>query len=161
MNGFSSDNFIIDQDCFSQYPYRGIKSSRNGCGWIAAYNLRLALGQNVNFDDVRHEMDFMHKRKMPGPTKMSVMRKYLKRYAPNFKETHGRKEVIEQAKRSRAGIFRYYEEKIPHFVTFIKQDDGFFRFFNVNDGMEDFCSDIDDFASKHFVFGTYIILRYD
>ena len=157
MNGFSNDNYIIDQDYFGEYLYRTIKSSRNGCGWIAMYNLKHYLFKENDFDSIRKEMDAMHKIKMPGPTKMSVMRKYFKKYIPNFKEFHGKSQVIEQAKKSEAGIFRYYEEKIPHFVTFVKQNDGLYRFFNVKDGLEDFCTTIDDFASKHFTMGTFFV----
>lgn len=158
MDGFSKDNYIVDQDYFGKYSYRTVKSSRNGCGWIAVYNLKHYLFGETDFDSIRNEMDAMHKIRMPGPTKMTVMRKYLKRYIPNFKEYHGRQKVIAIAKKSSAGIFRYYEEKIPHFVFFYKQNGAVYRFMNVNDGLEDFCSTIDDFAKSHFVFGTYILL---
>jgi len=159
MEGFSNDNYIINQEFFGAYRYRTMSSKYNGCGWIAAYNLRKALGQQVSFTDVLEEMDSMHKIKMRGPTLMRVMRKYMKKYIPNFKEAHGKSNSILAAKQSKAGIFRYYEEYIPHFVTFVKQDDGLYRFFNVNEGeMQDFCSSIDDFAKVHFNFGTYIAL---
>ena len=158
MNGFSKDNYIIDQDYFGEYLYRTIKSSRNGCGWIAVYNLKHYLFGETDFDCIRKEMDTMHKIRMPGPTKMTIMRKYFKKYIPNFKEYHGRQKVIDIAKKSSAGIFRYYEEKIPHFVFFCKQDGNMYRFMNVNDGLEDFYSKIDDFAKSHFMFGTYILL---
>lgn len=160
MNGFSEDNYIICQDCFEDYEYRTIQSSLNGCGWIAAYNIRLAMGQSVYFDDVRKEMDAMHRIRMPGPTVMRVMRKYLERYAPNFREYHGKKECIKAAKASKMGMFRYFEEGVPHFVSFVKQTDGAFRFFNVNDGMEDFTASMDDFTAAHFKSGYYIALVY-
>ena len=157
MEGFSEDKYIICQDYFKDYPYRTVQSSRNGCGWIAAYNLRLALGQDVYFDDVRAEMDEMHKFRVPGPTVMPVMRKYLKKYVINFRETSGKANVITAMKYARAGIIRYYEEGIPHFVTFVRQPGGKFRFFNVNDGMEDFCATVPDFASAHFKRGSYSV----
>ena len=40
MNGFSDDGYIIDQDYFDEYEYRTMQASINGCGWIAAYNIR-------------------------------------------------------------------------------------------------------------------------
>ena len=49
--GFSPDGFITDQDCFEDYEYRTIPASDNGCGWIAAYNIRHALGQDAAFEE--------------------------------------------------------------------------------------------------------------
>ena len=38
--GFSPDGYICDQDCFSSVRYRTMRADINGCGWIAAYNIR-------------------------------------------------------------------------------------------------------------------------
>ena len=70
--GFSADGYIVDQDCFSAYPYRTVTSDWNGCGWMAAYDLRHALGQTADFDAVRREMDGMFLLRVPGPTTMVV-----------------------------------------------------------------------------------------
>ena len=148
MNGFSEDGYIIDQDYFGEYSYRTIPSSRNGCGWMAAYDLRKFLGQHVEFDAVRREMDEMHELRVPGPTTMNVMRNYLMKYVPGIKEVLGRSESLELAKNSLCGILRYNEENIPHFVCYISSH-GRFRFFNVNDGLEDFEEDMDAFFEKH------------
>ena len=156
--GFSSDGFITDQDCFSGVRYRTVSADNNGCGFIAAYNLRHALGHTVDWDDVRAEMDAMHTLRIPGPTLMRVMRGYLDRYVPGWIETEGRDEAIAAAKASLAGLFRYHEEHVPHFISFVRQDDGSFRFFNVNDGLEDFTSSMEQFAQEHFTHGNVIAL---
>ena len=72
--GISADGYITDQDCFSSVRYRGMRADINGCGWIAAYNLRHALGQEADWDDVRQELDAMHTLRFPGPTLMRIMR---------------------------------------------------------------------------------------
>lgn len=120
---FSTDGYIIDQDLFTDSPYRTCTSDYNGCGWIAAYNLRHALGQDVYYDDVRSEMDEMHEERVPGPTLMRVMRQYLKKYVPQYKETVGKEEATEAAAHARAGIFRYTEGEIPHFIAFVRYAD--------------------------------------
>ncbi|MBR2531124.1 MAG: hypothetical protein IKE56_00470 [Lachnospiraceae bacterium] len=156
---FSADGYIIDQDLFDKsYPYRTMPSAWNGCGWIAAYNLRHALGDPVYFDDVRAEMDAMHRLRIPGPTLMRVMRAYLDRYVPGWKETAGRDEAAREAAGSTAGIFRYTEGTVPHFITFVRQEDGCFRFFNVNDDLIDACMPMDRFVREHFLGGTVIAL---
>ena len=71
---FSSDGYITDQDCFSSVRYRTMPADNNGCGFIAAYNIRHALGHAVEWDDVLAELDAMHTLRIPGPTLMRVMR---------------------------------------------------------------------------------------
>ena len=156
--GFSVDGFITDQDCFSTVRYRTMAADNNGCGFIAAYNVRHALGHRVNWDEVRAELDAMHTLRIPGPTLMRVMREYLDKYIPGWVETAGREEAIAAAAQSRTGMFRYQEGYTPHFVSFVRQDDGSFRFFNVDDGLEDFTATMEQFGREHFICGNVIAL---
>ena len=148
MRGFSRDGYITDQNTLGDYPYRGMTSDINGCGWVAAYNLRRAAGQDADFDEVRREMNAMYPLQIPGPTPVRKLRRYLKRYLP-FRFVHGRDAALEAAKRSAAGILRYWEGSTPHFITFLRLEDGRYRFLNVSDGREDFAETMDDFFRKH------------
>ena len=183
--GLSADGYITDQDCFSSVRYRGMPASLNGCGWVAAYNLRHYLGHKVEWDDVRRELDSMHSLLFPGPTLMRVMREYLARYVPGFVETEGREAATAAASVSRAGLFRYTEGREPHFVCFIRVDGreshsnlpessdrnpekqagphsseslNLYRFFNVTDDLEDGCLTMAQFAEEHLLRGTVIAL---
>ena len=155
--GISADGYITDQDCFSSVRYRTMRADINGCGWIAAYNLRHALGEELDWDEVRQEMDVMHSLRFPGPTLMRVMREYLAKYVPDYRETVGREEAAQAAKDSIAGIFRYQEGHEPHFISFVRQPDGRFRFFNVADGLEDFTASMETFGQEHLRGGTVIV----
>ena len=42
----SADGFIIDQRKTDNIPFGAVTSDRNGCGWIACYNLLRALGRD-------------------------------------------------------------------------------------------------------------------
>lgn len=44
--GFSADGYITNQDCFHSLRYRTMPADINGCGWIAACNLRRFLGHD-------------------------------------------------------------------------------------------------------------------
>ena len=154
--GFSEDGYIIDQDCFFSYTYRTIPANLNGCGWIAAYNLRRYLGHEMSYDAVRQELDDMHFLRVPGPTLMCVMRRYLKKYIPHCQETVGREEALTAARQSGAGIFRYREGSEPHFVSYIRQGDAF-RFFNMADGFEDCVLPMEQFVAEHCAPGTVIV----
>ena len=156
--GFSAEGYIIDQDCFFDFRYRTIPANLNGCGWIAAYNLRKFLGHEVSFDQVRQELDGLHFLRVPGPTLMCVMRKYLARYVPQCRETVGRDAALAAAQRSRAGIFRYREGHEPHFVSYIRQENGLFRFFNMADDFEDCAMTMEQFIAEHCAPGTVIAL---
>jgi len=148
MRGFSRDGFITDQNALKNYRYRGMTSDVNGCGWVAAYNLRRALGSSADFDAVRREMNAMFPLQIPGPTPMWKLRRYLKRYIP-FRVVRGKRAALAAAERSRCGILRYWEGKTPHFITFLRQPDGRFRFLNVSNGREDFVAPMEAFFAKH------------
>ena len=155
--GFSDDGYIVDQDCFHSLRYRTMPADINGCGWIAAYNLRRACGQDPDWRQVLRELEEMHLWNVPGPTLMTVMRAYLRRYVPAAAETVGREEALAAAAASRAGIFRYRERREPHFVSYVREGDGLFRFFNVADGEEDRRMTMEDFGRGHLRGGTVIV----
>ncbi len=155
--GFSADGYIVDQDCFHSLRYRTMPADINGCGWLAAFNLRKALGREADFREVLRELEGMHLWNVPGPTLMTVMRAYLRRYVPEAQETVGREAALAAAAASCAGIFRYREKREPHFVSYIRSGDGRFRFFNVADGEEDFTAAMEDFGREHLRGGTVIV----
>ena len=155
--GFSADGYIVDQDCFHSLRYRTMPADINGCGWIAAFNLRKALGREADFREVLRELEGMHLWNVPGPTLMTVMRAYLRRYVPEAQETVEREAALAAAAASCAGIFRYREKREPHFVSYIRSGDGRFRFFNVADGEEDFTAAMEDFGREHLRGGTVIV----
>ncbi len=78
--GFTTDGYILDQDCFEDYIYRGISSAINGCGWIAAYDFLRGLGKTVDFWQVHREMNAFFPQQIPGPTPVRVLRQYLRRW---------------------------------------------------------------------------------
>lgn len=155
MNGFSPDGYITDQDCFGAYRYRTIPASNNGCGWVAVYNILHFLGRGVPFETVLREMDEMHTLRVPGPTTMPVMRAYLRRRLPEMREHEGREDALAAALRAKAGILRYSEANVPHFISFVRAE-GAFRFFNVNDGLEDFVSSMEIFFADHVPQRRYV-----
>lgn len=148
MNGYSPDGFICDQDCFEDYRYRTMQASINGCGPIAVYNILHALGRTPELSALLREMEALHRVQRPGPTTMRVMRVYLEKRLPAMREHPGRDAALAAAKGSRMGILRYSEDAIPHFVSFFRQDAGF-RFFNVNDGLEDYVCSMEMFFETH------------
>ncbi len=160
MDGFSQDGYIVDQDFFSPYVYRGMTSNINGCGWIAAYNLRRALGQDMSFEDVHREMNAMFPLQIPGPTPMGTLRRYLRRYI-HFRYVPGKKAALAAGSKAEAGILRYWEGAEPHFICFVKAEGEGFRFLNVSDGQEDITLPMADFFAGHCHRGFIRVLAAD
>ena len=160
-DGWTADGYIKDQDYLYCYTYRTLPASGNGCGPVAAFDLRRHEGHEVAFSEVLAEMDAMHRRNVPGPTTMRVMRGYLTRYLPGWREAHGRAAAIAAAERSRMGLLRYHEETVPHFIPYFRVGDRRFRFFNVNDGLEDFTATWTDFAAGHLRGGSVKLIYWE
>ena len=154
--GFSADGYIIDQDCFSSVRYRTMPASINGCGWIAAFDLLHFRSGEKDWDSVRRALDEGHRIRMPGPTMLPVMRSYLLSQIPELQEVRGREAALAEASRSRAGIFRYREEKTPHFVFYCRRENGF-RFMNVADGLEDVVMPMEKFGEEHLKGGLVVL----
>ena len=148
--GFSQDGYIIDQDQFSAYRYRGMPSSVNGCGWVAAYDLLRAQGREVDFETVHRDMNALFPLQVPGPTPVRKLMRYLRRHG-KYRLTYGRAASLRAAGQAPAGILRYWEGDTPHFVPFLRLADGRYRFLNVNDGQEDIVRTMEDFFEKHCV----------
>ena len=157
MKGFSADGYIVDQNSFSDYRYREMSSDVNGCGWIAAYNFLRAAGRDEAFEAVLRDMDAMIRLRIPGPTPMRVMRRYLTARS-DARFAAGKARSLTAAERSRAGVLRYWEGKVPHFITFIRQPDGRYRFLNVSDGHEDFLMPMQEFFKTHCLHGFIRVL---
>lgn len=156
MNGFSADGYIIDQDAFSDYEYRTLPASINGCGGVALFNVQRAAGRERELGEILRELDSLHRFRMPGPTAMPAMRRYIRAHLPELRELVGREQARAAARCCRMGILRYTEAGVPHFISFLREADGSYRFFNVNDGLEDFTADMDAFFATHVGQGHYV-----
>ena len=157
--GLTADGFIADQDFFTDFRYRGMPLSWNGCGPVAVYNLRHFLGQDAPLSQICAELESLHRVNMPGPTSMRALRLYLTKYLPQARETTGREDALRAAEVSAAGVFRYWEGREPHFVMYMRCPEGDFRFFNVADGLEDCRMTMAQFGAEHLL-GGYTALFY-
>ena len=70
-------------------------------------------------------------------------------------EHTGREAARAAALNCRAGILRYTEADVPHFISFLRQGEAY-RFFNVNDGLEDYAVSMEMFFETHVLPGHYV-----
>ena len=159
--GWTEDGYLKNQEALYAYTYRTIPAGDNACGPVAAYNLRHHEGHDARLTDVLAEMDDLHLLCVPGPTLMYVMRKYLRKYLPNWRETRGKDACLAAAARSRMGVFRYHEQKIPHFVAYYRAGGDLFRFLNIWDDIEDVQLTMEKFGRDHLLGGSVRLIYWE
>lgn len=148
---FSSDGYIINQDFTSEYQYGAYPSSDNGCGWIAVFNLMRALGRDVGHEQVYEEMKAILPYEGRQGTPVETMECYLDQKGVAYDYMEGKDAVLQEIPKYTYGIFRYAEQGIPHYVTFLRVDGEQFRFFNADTTKESHICSMRQFFQEHAV----------
>lgn len=130
----SGDGYIIDQRKTDTIPFGGTSSDKNGCGWIACYNLLKALDRDPDPEELicRLERTLMGNGAL-GLNFFALVRE-LKRQGLPLQFALRSFHAQELAARSRAGIIFYFTGKRNHFVAFRREEDGRLRFFGAVPG---------------------------
>ena len=115
----SDDGYIIDQRQTESISFGGCPSSKNGCGWIAAYNFLKALDRTPDPEVLLRRLE---RTLLPGG-KLGLN---------FFALVHELRR--QKAQRNRAGIVLYRAGKTNHFAAFARQPDGTLRFFGAVPG---------------------------
>ena len=130
----SEDGFIIDQRKTDNIPFGRITSDRNGCGWIACYNLLKALGRDPDPEALAAELEkTLLAGGFLGLHLFALVRELRKQKVPlhfALDSFHAR----ELSERDPAGIILYYAGKRNHFAAFRREPDGKLRFFGAVPG---------------------------
>lgn len=148
----SRDGYIIDQRYTDNIPFGRMPSSKNGCGWIAAYNFLKALERDP--DPEALVKDFEKTLLLGGYRGMSLivlMWKLKKQGVPlefALRPIHAQQLV----ERSRAGIILYRAGKTNHYAAFRREEDGKLRFFGAVSGREDHRMSLAEFNCNHVKF---------
>jgi len=146
---FSEDGYLIDQKYTADCLYGKWSSDYNGCGWIAVYNLFKACGRETAPEEVLEGMNAILTYKGSRGTPVAVMEQYLKSCGFRYIRADGIKKILPALLPVRAGVFRYTEGRIPHYVAFLRTDEKHFRFFNIGTGCEDRIFTMEEFFADH------------
>ncbi len=133
----SGDGYIIDQRQTDNILFGWFPSNRNGCGWIACYNLLKAVGQEPNPEELVKRLG----RTLPmggalGLHLFALVYGLRRQNLPlefALRPIHGQL-LAEQAK---AGIILYYTGHRNHYVAFRREEDGGLRFFGAVPGRQE------------------------
>lgn len=131
----SDDGYIIDQRYTENIPFGVRPSSKNGCGWIAAYNFLKALDRDPDPDLLLHRLE----RTLLGGGRLGLnffaLVYELRREQVPLEFALRPFHAQELAARSRAGIILYRAGKTNHFAAFRREPDGKLRFFGAAAGI--------------------------
>lgn len=130
----SDDGYIIDQRQTESIFFGGCPSSKNGCGWIAAYNFLKALDRAPDPDVLLHRLE---RTLLPGGRlglNFFAMVYELRHQGVPLEFALRPFHAQELARSSRAGIVFYRAGKTNHFAAFSRQPDGRLRFFGAVPG---------------------------
>lgn len=144
---FSEDGYIADQDLCGGVRYGAWRSDRNGCGWIATYNLLRALDREKPVEEIVRAL--LRRSLFKGflGTRTIAIYWYLKSLGIKPDVAMGRKKVTAQCKTRQRGILFYRHKDGWHFVCFLPEADGRFRFINAWTGRQDPIRHMDAFFS--------------
>lgn len=150
---FSPDGYIISQNSTADVPYGRLRSSVNGCGWIAAYNFIKAMGGAPDASTLPlllSENSVFGAFLGTGPRRLRDWLRHTGGYP--LADAFGRKKVLALAAGCRVGILLYRPKRYPlslHYATFTRLPEGNFRFFNAADGNPDHRMAFDDFLKLY------------
>lgn len=148
----SGDGYIIDQRKLESIPFGRVPSSKNGCGWIAAYNFLKALERDP---DPEKTLAALEKTLLLGGRlglNFFALAAYLHRQKIPMKITLRPFHAQELMEKSRAGIILYRTGKHKHFAAFRREETGKLRFFGAVPGNPSHLSSMAEFRWNYVNF---------
>lgn len=149
--------YIIDQRKTDNISFGGTPSSKNGCGWIAAYNFLKAMEQEPDPEGVLRTLE---KTLLPGGRlglNFFALCHYLqKQHIPlecTMRPFHAR----QLSQECRAGIILYRAGSTNHFAAFRREAQGSLRFYGVTPGSSA-SMDMGEFFWSHVKFPLSITI---
>ena len=148
----SSDGFIIDQRKTDNIPFGAVTSDRNGCGWIACYNLLRALGRDPDPEAIVKRLEkTLLLRGYLGLHLFALVRELRRQHLPlefTLRPFHAQ-EISESAA---AGIIMYFAGRRNHFAAFRREETSKLRFFGATPGLPGETASMAEFYWNHVNF---------
>ena len=132
----SADGYIVDQRKTDNIPFGRFSSDRNGCGWIACYNLLKALGQEPDPEEL---VERLGRTLLAGGVlglNFFVLVCALKRQHLPLDFALRPFHAQMRAERATAGVVLYFNGRCNHYAAFRREKDGTLRFFGAVPGRQ-------------------------
>lgn len=144
----SDDGYIINQAMLRGIPFGKYPSSKNGCGWVAIYNLMKALGNEKPYEEIIQALaPYALFRGLLG-TRMPGLKKYIRSQGYAMDTSFSKTSFDRLASRSQAGIIYYGSGKTYHFTAYRREENGTYRFFNSLYGVKEDVVTMEQFIKR-------------
>lgn len=117
-HAFSEDGYIVKQQAVTDVKYGRLPSSRNGCGWIAAYNLQKLLGMEDPPLEIAKKLS---KTLLFGGvlgTQLVALLWYLHKKGIKYTLYFTKSQAITHGKKAKCGILLCRWGKSGHYIVF-------------------------------------------
>lgn len=128
-NAYSQDGFIIRQGRINDLKYGRYPSSKNGCGWIAAFNIQKLLGNEQPPEKIAGELSRTLIFGGKFGTMLVALLRYLSKKGIRYSVYFTKKQAIIHSRDVRCGILLCRYGRYGHYISF-ENNGGRFRFFN-------------------------------
>ena len=157
MSYLESDGMIYDQRLCKGMKYGFVDSSKNGCGWVACYNLLHLIGYPYPPEGVCKSMAAWL------PFGGLIGTHILPLYLWLRKHTSLRIGFVSnytplRLKQFKGGIVWYFTGKGMHFAAFSPTEKGKVQFYNAIYGDKNLCCTLSEFRKKHSPFRWMMVL---
>lgn len=147
-NCLSDDGYIVNQSLLRGIPFGKYPSSKNGCGWVAIYNLMKALGNEKPYEEIIEALvPYALFRGLLG-TRMPGLKKYIRGQGYAMDTSFSKADFEKLASGSQAGIIYYGTGKTYHFTAYQNKGDGTYRFFNSVYGLKEDVITMEQFIKR-------------
>lgn len=129
-NALNEEGYIINQGLIKDVNFGKYPSSKNGCGWIALYNLMKILNNETPYKEIIEALTpYIWFKGLTG-TRLNIIKKYIrnKGYAMDCSFCKSKYETL--AEKSAGGIIYYGTGRSYHFTAFKTLPDGKYHFYN-------------------------------
>lgn len=144
---FTKDGLIINQSLLRDLPNGWFSSDKNGCGWIAVYNVLTMLGAKVKpewiIDDLRHGLVLGGK----FGTHVFYILHYFNKRGYRVRTCAIPKRFAAVARTAGACILLYRHSKGNHFAALRRENDSF-HFYNARSGKADDVRTMEEFLAQ-------------
>lgn len=154
----SRDGYIIDQRKTENIPFGFFPSSKNGCGWIAAYNFLKAVDQDP---DPEKTLKWLEKTLPLGGflgVNLFALAYYIRRQGVPLNVAVRPFHAQELSETCRGGIVFYRAGRTNHFAAFRREENGTLRFFGAMAGAENHQMSMAEFYWKYVKFPISVVI---
>lgn len=148
LRAFDNNGYIINQLFLNNIKCGSYPSSKNGCGWVAIFNIMKILNDEKPYTEILTDLTPYICFKGRLGIRLKTIEKYLTKHNYKFKKALFKSKFESLAKDSVGGIIYYGTATSYHYTTYKNLGNGNFHFLNSVYGRYDDIMTMQEFFEK-------------